>query len=88
MSRTNTLSDAANTAINNIVNGINVLNDRYYNTVDRSDSACFYYPEPSVNTPVVFRGQCDLTIPAVANFDPTRVSWEYSKIIHQIVTRI
>ncbi|XP_037876122.1 chlorophyllide A binding protein isoform X2 [Bombyx mori] len=68
MSRTNTLTQAATTAINTIVNRINVLDARYYQTVDRSDAACFYYPEPT-GQPVVFRGQCDTTIPVVPNFD-------------------
>lgn len=73
MSRTNTLTANATNTINQIINGINVLNNRYYQLIDRSDDACFYFPEPS-SDPVVFRGQCNENITVVQNFDAARVS--------------
>ncbi|XP_075983119.1 uncharacterized protein LOC142981240 isoform X2 [Anticarsia gemmatalis] len=70
LSRTNTLTSAANIAINSIVDSIDVLNERYYQNIDRSANGCFYFPTPDANTPVVFPGQCDMNIPVVANFNP------------------
>ncbi|CAG5005077.1 unnamed protein product [Parnassius apollo] len=68
LSRARQLSDNATNNINQVVNGINVLNSRYYVNIDHSDDACFYFPNATANTPVVFRGQCDLNIPVVTNF--------------------
>ncbi|CAH2044979.1 unnamed protein product, partial [Iphiclides podalirius] len=69
LSRGRQLSANATNSINQIVNRIDVLNSRYYRVVDQSDSACFYFPAPEPNTPVVFRGQCDPNIPVVTNFN-------------------
>ncbi|KAJ2953455.1 hypothetical protein O0L34_g1049 [Tuta absoluta] len=69
MSRTRSLTPAANERINQKVNEVRVLNDRYYKVVNNTDAACFYFPEPNPNQSVTFRGQCDLSIPAVANFN-------------------
>ncbi|XP_072929716.1 uncharacterized protein [Epargyreus clarus] len=71
LSRTRELTPTAQTNINRIVNSINVLDPRYYQTIDHSDAACFYYPAAD-GTPLTFRGQCDNTIPVVANFDAVR----------------
>ncbi|KAG6455295.1 hypothetical protein O3G_MSEX009121 [Manduca sexta] len=71
MSRTNSLTPAANNAINQVINRVNVLDNRYFEQVDRSDSGCFYYPEPS-NDPVIFRGRCDRNVSVVQNFDASR----------------
>lgn len=72
MSRTRSLTEEAISAINEVISTVEVLNNRYYVTKDHSDAACFYFPEPS-DSPVSFRGQCNLTIPAMPNFDPVRV---------------
>ncbi|CAG9789457.1 unnamed protein product [Diatraea saccharalis] len=61
MSRTRSLTPEANAAINQKINTINVLNNRYYEEISHSDEDCFYFPEPS-QTPVQFRGQCDPNI--------------------------
>lgn len=74
MSRTNNLTTAATNAINQIVNNVDVLNDRYYQAVNRTDVGCFYYPTPDGDT-VVFPGQCDESIPAVPNFNATLVCY-------------
>ncbi|XP_037294072.1 uncharacterized protein LOC115446804 isoform X2 [Manduca sexta] len=71
MSRTNSLTAAANNAINQVISRVNVLDNRYFEQVDRSDSGCFYYPEPS-NDPVIFRGRCDRNVSVVQNFDASR----------------
>lgn len=72
MSRTRALTEASNTAINAVIDTVNVLNNRYYVARNHTDEGCFYFPEPS-DSPVVFRGTCDLSIPALANFNPVQV---------------
>ncbi|KOB52028.1 Chlorophyllide A binding protein, partial [Operophtera brumata] len=74
LGRTNSLPQAAVTAINNTVNSIDVLDERYYEVIDRSPSGCFYFPEPN-NSTVIFRGQCDGNIPVQANFDAYTGTW-------------
>ncbi|XP_013135715.1 PREDICTED: uncharacterized protein LOC106101136 [Papilio polytes] len=69
LSRTRQLSASATNSINQVVDRVNVLNSRYYQTIQQTDAACFYYPEPAPNTPVTFRGQCDPNIPVVTNFN-------------------
>ncbi|XP_052744153.1 uncharacterized protein LOC112046433 [Bicyclus anynana] len=69
LSRTTTLSDKAHQRMNPIINRIDVLNNQYFHPVDHSDSGCFYYPSPNPGNPVIFRGQCDTNIKAVANFN-------------------
>lgn len=73
LSRTKALPVVSSFAINQIINSIDVLDNRYFFHMDQSDDACFYYPPPG-NTLVVFPGQCDLAIPVVANFDVRAVS--------------
>ncbi|XP_045533466.1 uncharacterized protein LOC123720757 isoform X2 [Pieris brassicae] len=68
LSRTTTLGDTAEAAINNVVDQINVLNERFYATTDNSGDACFYYPPVDSSRPVVFDGQCDPNISVVRNF--------------------
>nr|XP_049704849.1 uncharacterized protein LOC110376413 isoform X13 [Helicoverpa armigera] len=79
-SRTNTLSQAANDKINQIMDSIEVLHQPYYYTVDRTPEGCFYFPVPDGKTPVKFRGQCDENIPVVNNFDVSR----YQGLWHDI----
>ncbi|XP_063628207.1 uncharacterized protein LOC134799701 [Cydia splendana] len=71
LSRTTSLTDAAVAAIEHIVGSVNVLDDRYYSTVDHSAAGCFYFPVPDGN-PVTFRGECDDSISVVENFDVER----------------
>lgn len=68
------MTNAAATAINQVVARIPVLNERYYQQRDHSDQGCFFYPEPEQGKPVVFPGQCDNTIQAVPNFNMASVS--------------
>ncbi|XP_038206910.1 uncharacterized protein LOC119828739 [Zerene cesonia] len=72
LSRTSTLPSQAVTNINRVIDSIDVLNNQYYQDVDQSDAACFYYPEPEPNKPVVFRGQCDENVAVVTNFNITK----------------
>lgn len=51
-----------------------VLDNRYYQNIDQSDSACFYLPDIPLGQPVVLPGQCNQNIPVVQNFDVARVS--------------
>lgn len=83
MSRETTLNQTANDSINQIMNSIDVLNARYYYDIDHSATGCFYYPEIDSSTAVTFRGECDMDIPVVQNFDAVAVSilCEYSCVV-------
>lgn len=72
MSRTRSLSANAINAIDQIIEGIQVLNNRFYETVANTDDACFYYPVPN-GEQVVFRGICDQNIPVVTDFNALEV---------------
>lgn len=72
MSRTRSLSANAVNAIDQIIESIQVLSNRFYETVANTDDACFYYPEPN-REPVVFRGICDQNIPVVTDFNALEV---------------
>lgn len=74
LSRSKQPSVAGATAINNAIENIDVLNERYYEDIDQSDEACFYLPVLSPNDPVIFPGQCDTNISVIQNFDAARVS--------------
>lgn len=80
MSRDNTLSEDAINNINQYIDKIQVLNNRFYYHVDRSDTGCFYFPTPDSSSTVKFRGQCDQNIPVVPNFQPALVSTNNFKI--------
>ncbi|XP_022817976.1 uncharacterized protein LOC111350579 [Spodoptera litura] len=70
MSRFSTLPPSATTAINNVINNIDVLDERYYQKIDRTDASCFYYPAVDSDFDIIFPGQCDDNINAVENFNP------------------
>nr|QNT08914.1 polycalin [Spodoptera littoralis] len=70
MSRFSTLPPSATTAINDVINNIDVLDERYYQKIDRTDASCFYYPAVDSDFDVIFPGQCDDSIDAVENFNP------------------
>ncbi|XP_061721996.1 uncharacterized protein LOC133528577 [Cydia pomonella] len=79
-SRTRVQTDAARAAVTEVVDSIMDLNSVYYDLTDQTDDGCFYYPEHVVDQPVVFRGSCDMSIPAMANFDAER----YMGLWHEI----
>lgn len=72
LSRERTLTKEADDAINKAIDDINVLNNRYYQTINNTEESCFYFPEVNKNETVSFRGQCDMNIPTVQNFDIER----------------
>ncbi|CAK1583857.1 unnamed protein product [Parnassius mnemosyne] len=80
LSRTKQLSAAANTAINNAIANITVLDNMYYENIDQSDNACFYLPEVSPGEPVDFPGRCDPNISVVQNFNLTRYAGRWRQI--------
>ncbi|CAH2243005.1 jg19448 [Pararge aegeria aegeria] len=80
LSRTKQLTAAAATAIDRVVRTVPVLDDQYYVKSDQSDEKCFYYPEPQPGVPVVFRGQCDNSIQAVANFNMTAFQGKWHEV--------
>ncbi|XP_045485998.1 uncharacterized protein LOC110999208 isoform X1 [Pieris rapae] len=67
LSRNRELDTNAIENINSIIRDIDVLNSRYYQTIDHSDKGCFYYPVPD-GRPVKFRGKCDESISGVTSF--------------------
>lgn len=67
MSRTRSLSEQAINAIDQIIQNVQVLNNRFYESVDNTDDACFYFPVEN-GEPVIFRGICDENIQVVTNF--------------------
>ena len=74
LSRTKELNIYNNLAINNAIENITVLDNKYYENIDQSDDACFFLPEAIPNQPVVFAGQCNENINVVQNFNVSRVS--------------
>lgn len=78
LSRTRALTAAAATAINAVVSTVPVLDDRYYIVRNHTEDGCFYYPEPSSDTAVFFRGQCSDSVTVVQNFDVAAVSFYFA----------
>lgn len=74
LSKTRQLSPNTIQAINNAISDYDVLDNRYYETVDHTDDGCFNLPDLAPGDPVVFGGQCDPNLPVVSNFDASRVS--------------
>lgn len=85
LSRNRQLTANATVQVNQVVNSIMDLNNRYFTQSNRSDSDCFYYPIAAPNQAVIFRGQCSDSIPVVQNFDATRVTIQtfqsYDKLV-------
>lgn len=77
LSRTRSLTENATNAINQVIDSVNVLDSRYYYQIDRSEEACFYFPEPDLSRPVRFRGRCQ-NVTTVQNFNATRVSYSHN----------
>lgn len=73
MSRENTLSQDAIDHMNEVIEGNQVLNNRFYYNINRTDTGCFYLPVPDPNISVKFRGQCDQNITVVTDFKPDKV---------------
>ncbi|CAG4957186.1 unnamed protein product [Colias eurytheme] len=69
LSRSRTLSATGTTAINNVMNNVNVLNERYFERADQTDAGCFYFPPVNENAPVIFPNQCDMSVRAQYNFN-------------------
>lgn len=74
LSRTTSLSNQANAAIDIAISQTQGLDQQYYQATNQTDEACFYVPEVNVNEAPVFRGQCDDNIVGVTNFNATWVS--------------
>lgn len=72
LSRTKQLRPVDDVAINNAMAGIDVLGNQYFENVDQSDEACFFYPETTPGETVVFPGQC-ANITAMPNFNASAV---------------
>ncbi|XP_047994051.1 uncharacterized protein LOC125232436 [Leguminivora glycinivorella] len=79
-SRTRVQTEAARAAVTEVVDSIMDLNYVYYDVTDQTDDGCFYYPEHVIDQPVVFRGSCDMSIPAMADFDAEK----YMGLWHEI----
>ncbi|XP_013192152.2 uncharacterized protein LOC106136222 [Amyelois transitella] len=79
MSRGHSLNETVLQTMDEIIDGINVLNDIYYYDIARSEDDCFYFPEPN-DEPVVFRGQCNESISVVQEFNVTAYSGHWYAI--------
>lgn len=88
MSRENTLSPEAINSMNQVIDKIPVLNNRFYYHIDRTDTGCFYLPTPDPNSSVKFRGQCDQNITVMTNFQPQRVSKQatYFEVNYRLIS--
>ncbi|XP_045502895.1 uncharacterized protein LOC123699891 [Colias croceus] len=80
LSRSRTLSATGNTAINNVMSNVNVLNERYFERADQTDAGCFYFPPVNENAPVIFPNQCDMSVRAQYNFNVTAYSGTWYQI--------
>ncbi|CAF4867620.1 unnamed protein product [Pieris macdunnoughi] len=80
LSRSNTFSAQANDFMNNVINRVDVLYNRYYNEVDQSDEACFHYPTLSKDEPVILKGRCDLNVTVMPSLNMTLFSGEWRLI--------
>lgn len=83
LSRTQTLTDAANTAINNAITPVQVLDNQYYEAVDQSAASCLSYPDIPAGDPIIIPGQCG-TVTPVANFQSTAVSQCIALIMYNV----
>nr|WFP52431.1 polycalin [Plutella xylostella] len=77
LSRTKQLTTEAEAEINRVIESIDVLEPRYYQTRDQSPSGCFYYPQPEPGKRVVFPGKCDQDIAAEPNFQAERFAGQW-----------
>lgn len=73
LSRNRTLSASATNSINQALNVNEVLDERYFEPIDQSDDACFFFPEFN-DTVITLSGPCDESIRGVPNFDAAAVS--------------
>jgi len=72
LSRTGSLSAAANTAIDQVITQTNGLIKEYYLPTSQSFASCFYYPkfdEPQQY--IELPGPCDTSIRGIPNFNPS-----------------
>lgn len=67
------MSTTANSDINNAMANIDVLSNVYFEPVDQSDNACFYFPDLAPGEAVILPGQCDDDLPVVRNFEADKV---------------
>lgn len=72
LSRTKELTQTYAQRIEDAMAGIDVIDQRYFETINQNDNACFYLPDLAPGEPPVFPGQC-ANFNAVPNFDPGRV---------------
>lgn len=63
---------ADSVAITNAIANVDVLRNDYFETIDQSNDACFYYPILGPGELVMFPGQCG-NITAMPNFNATAV---------------
>ncbi|XP_047512186.1 uncharacterized protein LOC125054377 isoform X2 [Pieris napi] len=75
LSRGKTLSQDAETIMDNVIRNTEGLIQRNYKSTSQTEDACFYIPEADRNTPPVFRGQCQ-DVKGVEGFDIEKfVGW-------------
>lgn len=77
LSRAKLLSDNGKTQIDTAIanNPTVTLRNDYFEPVDQSDDACFYFPDLEPGAPVILPGLCDTAdnIPYIRDFNLTAV---------------
>lgn len=68
----------------NIINTVDVLDQRYYEVKDQTDEGCFFYPEAIPGEPVYFPGTCDDSIATVTDLDVARVRIHFNAIMLEL----
>ncbi|CAH0690320.1 unnamed protein product [Spodoptera exigua] len=80
LSRSRVLSSTGNTAINNAIANIDVIDNRYFDSIDQSDAACFHLPDLAAGDDVVLPGRCDASIKGIEQFDITKYAGQWRLI--------
>ncbi|XP_050551207.1 uncharacterized protein LOC118275267 isoform X6 [Spodoptera frugiperda] len=80
LSRTKSMPIEQEQRINEKINSVLVLDEKYYKVENQSEVGCFYFPDPQPGVPVIFPGQCDETINVVQTLDLSEFQGEWYEI--------
>ncbi|CAH4038096.1 unnamed protein product [Pieris brassicae] len=79
LSKTRELSENAQNVISQYMESNRVLEEKFYFSVNQSDSVCFHYPEITGDQ-VIIPGQCDDSIPVETSFDTAQYTGTWYQI--------
>lgn len=95
LSRSKQLSAQGNTQINNLLaNSPTVtLRNEYFEPIDQTDYACFFFPDLAPGEPVIVPGQCEPNVPVMQNFDASLVRFSsitglFIMYVREIMTNV